>query len=235
MQDVTDSFTYPTEREDWLKTIGIGGALLVFSFLLVPLLAVYGYLVRVVRASLADAAEPPVFDDWEGLLVDGLKAWVIGLAYMLVPLLVAGVTVSGSILAIATGSEAGAAAGIAGLLGGLALSVLLSLVFGYVAVAALLNFAAEGSLGAAFDFDALADVLLDTDFVISWPVSVLVFLVVGVVASALSAVPIVGSIVAAFPTFYAMVVVADVLADGFDAARTPSEDAEAGRTGEMAV
>ncbi|MDR9432115.1 MAG: DUF4013 domain-containing protein, partial [Natronomonas sp.] len=136
--------TYPMERDDWLKTLLIGGVLLLLGALVVPLFVVYGYLVRTIRESIAGEPKPPAFDGWGELLVDGVQAWIVSLVYLIFPLIVAVVTVGGSIVAIATGSEAGAAAGAGGLFVGLTLSALLSIAFGYLAVVALVNFAKEG-------------------------------------------------------------------------------------------
>ncbi len=56
---------------------------------ILPGLAVNGYLVRVMRNAIrGEAAHLPPWEDWSGLLLDGLKATVIGLAYLLPGLLV---------------------------------------------------------------------------------------------------------------------------------------------------
>ncbi len=206
-----ETVTYPMERDDWVKTLLIGGVLILFGVLLVPLFIVYGYIVRTIRESLAGEREPPAFGDWGGLLVDGVQAWVISLVYLLVPLIVAGVTVGGSIAAIATGSEAGAAAGAGGLFVGLTLSTLLALVFGYLAVVAIVNFAREDRFGAAFDFETIRTVAFDREYAIAWLVSVTIF----VVASFVSAIPLVGWLLAPFAAFYAAVVAANLWAGGF--------------------
>ncbi|UWG46683.1 Uncharacterized membrane protein, DUF4013 family [Halanaeroarchaeum sp. HSR-CO] len=209
--DIQRSITSPMEAENWLKTILIGGVLTFLGVLIVPLLIVYGYLVRVIRGTLSEATEPPTFDDWGDLLVDGVKAWIISLVYMLVPLLVAGFTVGGSILAFATGTEAGAAAGAGGLWLGFSLSALLALVFGYLTVIAIVNFAREGVFGAGFDFDVIRTVAVDREYALAWLVSVVIFVVAGIV----SAIPLVGWILTPFVSFYAAVVAADLWAGGF--------------------
>lgn len=146
---------YPTQREDWLRTVGIGGILIFFGFLLVPLFLVYGYLMRTIKGSLSQESVPPAFGDWGELLVDGVQAWVISLVYLLVPLVVAALTVGGSIVAAATGTRTGAAAGAGGLFFGLTLTAVLSLLFGYLAAVAIVNFARQDRFGAAFDVGVL--------------------------------------------------------------------------------
>lgn len=226
--ELQQSITYPMEREDWLKTLLIGGVLLFLSVLIVPLLIVYGYLVRAIRGSLSEATEPPAFDEWGTLLVEGVTAWIISLVYMLVPLLVAGFTIGGSIMAFATGTEAGAAAGAGGLWLGLSVSALLALVFGYLAAIAIVNFAREEQFAAGFDFDVIRKVAVDREFALPWLVSVVVFVVAGFISS----IPLVGWILTPFVSFYAAVVAADLWGGGFaqaigstgDIARSGDED-----------
>ena len=101
--DLEQVVTYPTNADDWLKTLLIGGALTLFSFLIVPAFPVYGYVLRVLRGGIDGTEEPPVFDDWGTLLKEGVVALVIVLVYQLIPLLVFFLTVGGSLAAFATG------------------------------------------------------------------------------------------------------------------------------------
>ena len=218
MASIEDAVTYPMESGDWLKTILIGGILTVFGFLLVPMLPVYGYIVRTLQHRLDGQPEPPAFEEWGSLFVDGLQAWIIGIIYLIIPLVVAGVTVGGSITAMATGSRAGSAAGVAGLVGGLLVTFVLMLVFGYFAVVAVVNFAREDRFGAAFDVDTIRAVALDRDYAIPWGVSVLVFIVAGIVGSVLNIIPFPGFVVGSFVFFYTQIVAAFLWADGFTAA-----------------
>jgi len=218
--NLDEAVRYPTRSDSWIKTVLIGGILIFFGFLLVPLFLVYGYTVRSIGAVLADDPSPPEFDEWGELFVDGALAWIISIVYLLVPLLVAGFTIGGSIAAVATGSEIGAAAGAGGLLVGLTISTILSLAFGYLAVVAIVNFAREGQFGAAFDLDVIKTVALDRDYAIAWLVSVGVFLIAGVVSS----IPFVGWIITPFVSFYAAIVAADLWAGGFTRALESVDD-----------
>jgi hypothetical protein len=218
--NLDEAVRYPTRSDSWIKTVLIGGVLIFLGFLLVPLFLVYGYIVRSIGAVLADDPSPPEFDEWGELFVDGALAWIISIVYLLVPLLVAGFTVGGSIAAVATGSEIGAAAGAGGLLVGLTISTILSLAFGYLAVVAVVNFAREGQFGAAFDLDVIKTVALDRDYAIAWLVSVGVFLIAGVVSS----IPFVGWIITPFVSFYAAIVAADLWAGGFTRALESVDD-----------
>lgn len=218
MSSIEDSLTYPMESDEWLVTVLIGGVLTFLSFLVVPMFLVSGYLVRAIRANLDGEPEPPTFGDWGELLVDGLKATVIGFVYMLVPLIVMSVTVGGAVVAMATGGDAGAAIGIGGMLVGLLLTFVLTLLFGYLSAVGIVNFAREGRFGAAFDVDVLRDVGFDMGFAVPYLVSVGVLVVAGIVAS----IPVIGFVLGVFVSFYALIVAARLWTDGFTEARDPA-------------
>ncbi|WP_318569773.1 DUF4013 domain-containing protein [Salinigranum marinum] len=209
--DIEALLTYPMESDDWLVTVLIGTVLTLLSVFIIPGILVYGYLVRVLRAGMDDAPEPPAFGDWGSLFVEGLVATVILFVYQLIPLVVFAVTVGGSLAAIATGSRVGAGVGMAGLFGGLALSVVLALVFSYVGLVGVANYAREGTIGAGFDVGVIIDVGTDGAYAIPWAVGVLVLIVASVVGS----IPILGQAV----LFYALIVAMRVVGQGFAAAR----------------
>jgi len=211
MSSIENAVTYPMESDDWVVTVLIGGVLSVLSFLLIPLFIVYGYLVRAIRANFEGKPEPPAFGDWGELTVDGLQVAVIGFVYMLVPIVVMAVTVGGSAVALATGSEAGAAAGAGTLVVGILVTVVLALLFGYFAAVGIVNFAREERFGAAFDFGVVKDVGLDSDFAMPWLISVAVFIAAGLV----NVIPVIGALIAVFTNFYALIVASDLWADGF--------------------
>lgn len=211
------------DHDDWKKTVLIGGILSVFGFLLIPLLPVYGYIIRVIRHRLEGDRRPPTFGDWEALFVDGVKAFVIGFVYLLIPGIVGTITVGGSIAAMATGTRGGAAAGLAGLGLGLLLTFVLALVFGYVAVAAIVNFAKEGRVGAAFDFATIKPVVFNGDFATAWALSVVVFIGASVVVGILNVIPVLGAVIGAFVIFYAQMVAGHLWAGGYNDARGTGE------------
>lgn len=210
MDSIADVFTYPTRREDWIKTVLIGGFLLVLSVVIIPVFIAYGYVVRTIQARLDGNAEPPAFEGWIDLLVDGFQAWVIGIIYLLVPTIIAVLTVGGAITSAATGGQPGAAVA-GGALIGLFVSLLLAVAFGYLAVIGIVNFARHGRFSAAFDVATLKAVALDSNYAVAWLVSVLAFLLGGVV----TAVPVIGWLLAPFVTFYVAIVAAGLWADGF--------------------
>lgn len=212
-------------------TVLVGGVLTLLSVLIVPAVLVYGYVVRALRANLEGEPEPPTFGDWGELLVDGVKASVILLAYMLVPLVVMFVTVGGAVTAMATGGEMAPAMGAGSMTAGMLLTLVLAVAFGYLSAVGLVNFAREERLGAAFDADVIRDVGLDADFAVPWLLSVVVF----VAASLLNVVPLVGALLSAFTGFYAWIVATRLWPDGFEKTLEGSDPTEWSDVGDPAA
>jgi hypothetical protein len=202
---------YPANDDDWARTLLVGGLLTALSVLIVPAFFLYGYLLRVVREGMVEGEEPPGFDEWGTLLRDGVVAVLIVLVYQFVPLLVAALTVGGSVLALFTGTDVGVGVGLFGLFAGLALSAVLALVFGYVTLIGVANYAHEGEVAAAFDTAVLRTVALDGAYAVPWLYGVAILVVANVVAGVLGFVPIVG----VFVVFYAQVAAAWVWGKGF--------------------
>lgn len=226
MRAVSEAVQYPSTGEDWLQTILIGGILSFLGFLLIPILFVYGYLMGVIRKTHQGEQEPPTFGDWGKLLVDGAQAFVIGLLYMLIPLVVATVTIGASVLAILTGTEVGFATGIGGLFVGLVATSILVIVFGYVAVAGIVHFALEERFSAAFELGTLKPILFHREYAVAWLMSFLVLLVAGAISGFLNVIPVIGTIVGAFVGFYAAMVAATLWSDGFTDAMEAPETVE---------
>lgn len=224
--DIETLLRYPMESDDWMMTILIGGVLSLLSFLLLPWFVVMGYVLEDLRAGMAGEAVPPVFEDYGTLLKEGFVAAVIGLIYQLVPLLVFFFTVGGSVLAILSGSEAGAGIGLAGLLGGVFLTWVLSIIFGYIAVAGVANYAREGSFGAGFDVGVISDVVTSRAYLVAWGYALLLFIGFGILGGLLGVVPIIGQILGVFISFYALVAAGWIWGQGFaEATETATQTA----------
>lgn len=228
--DIEELATYPTESDDWVITILIGGLAILFSFFVIPIFAVAGYLVRAIRAGMADASEPPVFDDWGQLLVEGFVAAVIGVIYQIIPILVFVVFVGGSFLAILTGTDTGAGVGFLGFIGGFFLAWILSIIFGYIGLAGIANYAEVGSFGAGFDFDVIREVVTSTDYLIAWAWVIGVNIVVGIITTFLNIIPFLGALVGVFVSFYALVIAGWLWGRGFAEARGRDVDAGTAQT-----
>lgn len=221
MEPISSAIRYPTERDDWYIAVAIGGVLTVLAFLIIPLILVYGYLVRLMRERLAGGTEPPAFGDWGDLFVDGIQAWVIGLVYLLIPILIVVATIGGTVLSVMLGGESVGIGTILGMLGGLFVAGILALVFWYAAAAGIVNFARTGSLTAAFSMADIKPVLLHRRYAVAWLLALVIIVTAGIIAAMLSAIPVIGAIVGAFLSFYAQMVAALLWADGFADSREP--------------
>ncbi|WP_254831089.1 DUF4013 domain-containing protein [Haloglomus salinum] len=201
-----ESINYPREGGDSWKTIAIGGVLGILSFLVVPVFLVLGYGARVLRDAADDPGteSAPVFDDWGELLVDGLKLFVVSLAYLLVPLVIFGVTTGGLVVAILTGSQSLTAGAILGALGGFVVAGLLTLLIYYFLPAALTFVAMSGSVADGFAIGRIRALVTTREYAVRWLVALGVLVVVGAITSVLSATGI-GALVVPFVSFYGMV------------------------------
>lgn len=240
------AFRYPTRGDDAVATLLVGGGLglaalavgvlgLLFAFVavgfvilpfaLIPSLFVRGYCVDVVRHRLDGDPDPPRFEDWWSLFVDGVKASVVALVYA-VPALV----IVGALAASAFGARsAGAAVGGAVVLLVLVLAlVLYSLAAAYCYPAGVANWVREDDFGAAFSVSALGEASVDSRYLVPWLAALFVGIVGGLVGQALLAV-VVGVVV----LFYVRVVVWYCWAEGY--AEATDLDRSGGGGGPAAV
>lgn len=197
-----DAIAFPRSGDDWISTLLIGGVLSLLSLLVLPAFILQGYLVRVLQAAANNEQEAPSFTDWGGLFVDGLKLFVVNLAYSLVfmiPYLL--------LVFFTFGSDGGTGA----LTTVLGLVVLvLGLVVGFFIPAALTNFAIEGDFGAAFDWRTIKSGAFTSDYATAWILGLVVGVIGGTIGSLLSFV-----LVGIFIIFYVQVVMYYLFARGF--------------------
>lgn len=222
-----EGFSYPAKGENALGRNIIGGLLVAFSILIVPALAYYGYLVRVLRSTVAGDPDPPEFEDWGEMIFDGIKMLVITVVYGIVPFAIAGfIVVFGVVGGAAAGDTAGG--GIVAGFGFLGILVFFfaSLVLLYVLPAALTNFATEENVGAAFDFTTIGTVLTSSDYVIAWLLPVVVYMVVSVINFILG-LTIIGLVLVPWVTFYAFVAIFQMFGQAY-AKAIESESGDAG-------
>ncbi|GGC42621.1 DUF4013 domain-containing protein [Haloferax sulfurifontis] len=203
---ISESLNYLRNGEDWVKTVLIGGVLGLLSILIVPTFLVIGYLLRVVRATMKGDEQPPVFDDWGDMAIDGVKGFAIAFVYAVVPAIIAGVFgFAGIVGAAAGGSDAaGAVGGIVALVG-LLLAFVLGLFAAYLIPAALSNYAETDRMGSAFDFGTLRPILTSGKYATAWLMSFAVLFASSIVVGVLNVIPLLGFVVGAFVTFYAAV------------------------------
>lgn len=140
--DIEGALTYPTNDDDWVKTVGIGGLILLIPGALSLLIAilgvltfgvgfvlmifvlpiqllasafVFGYYIDVIRETIRGNDMPPRFEDWGRLGKDGAMGLVIGIVYQLPLLLIFGVAVGAMFLFFGAGAATGSENAAAGL------------------------------------------------------------------------------------------------------------------------
>lgn len=201
-----DGLSYPLAGDNAIERLLIGGLLGFGSFLIVPMFALFGYLVWVLDGAAHEEPEPPAFDDWGDMIVDGLKATVVAFFYGIVPIVLLAV----SFAVIGSGALLGSDTA-TGLLGGLGLigilvSVLAMLLLYYLVPAALAGMAVEGDIGGAFDVDTLTDALFSVDYLVAWLIPVVLGLFLNVVTLIL-VLTVFGLLLVPFLNFYAQVAI----------------------------
>jgi hypothetical protein len=157
--DFGRSLGFVFEDPEWLKKMLLGGLFALLGMVLIGTILVGGYFLRVIRRTASGEARPlPDWDDWGGLLVDGLVAFGVYLVHivaLVVPLLLGG----GCLLGLAAaaggaGEKAGAATGAVaavGVLGLYAVVLLLGLALAVYIPAVLTRVAVLGRFGVAFE------------------------------------------------------------------------------------
>lgn len=218
------AFRYPWNDGESGTTLVAGGILTLLGPLLVPAFLVLGYTLRVVESELAGDAEPPRFEDWGALLVDGIKALIVLVVYLLVPMVVAAFALAAVAGAagfrfrggVPTLSNAAAAVGGLFLVVALLLAGLL-LLLTYLTPAALVHLARTRRIGAAFSFGDVRELASADPYGSAWLLTVAVFAANAVVLLILNAAGV-GVILSGFLSFYAFVAMAHLYADGARAA-----------------
>lgn len=208
---IEDALRFPWTGEQKIETQAIGGVLTLLGVFFVPILFVYGYLIRVIRQTAAGTVdEPPAFSDWQELLFDGLVGVVISLVYTLIPgivITVGAVVVFGSFGVVGSAvadSSGGGVLAAGGLLLALVIglvSLVLFLVAVYVVPAAVAAFARTGEFGAAFSPSILRPMLTDRRYASAWAVAVGIAILAQIAGGAASSTGI-GAILVPFLTFY---------------------------------
>jgi hypothetical protein len=199
---IRDSLDYLRNDDGWTKTALIGGVLLFFGWLLVPVFVLYGFYLRVLRGTIEGDDQPPAFDDFGGLISDGLRAFAVALGYAAIPIVV------WVFFLVVGGLLRGALGVVVGLVGSLVMFVL-GLALAYLLPAGLASLAERDSIGAAFDVDSIRPVVTSSNYAMSWLIGFAMVFVAGFVAW----IPIVGQAVLFYAVSSWLYIIGNVWAD----------------------
>jgi hypothetical protein len=177
-----------------------------------PMVGLLGYLVRAFASTLDGEDAPPEYGDATGLLRIGNRAFVVSVAYLLVPVTVVLVTVAGALDAPAETLGGGQTLLV---LVSSTLTLVVALAFAYVYPAALGAVARGQSLANAFDVRRHRSVLGDVRYFTAWSFA-LMFAIPGWLLSvgALSSTNVLG-VLAVFLAFYAHLAAVRLVATGY--------------------
>ncbi|MGB9936571.1 MAG: DUF4013 domain-containing protein [Methanobacterium sp.] len=196
---VGDAARYPSQN--WKKVIYLG-VFTLLSMVIVGILFVPGYLLRVLKATLAGSDELPEFDAWGDMIVDSLKVIVVSIVYFIIPALIALVGIWASIGSLAAMNATGVInpTVFIGLLSGTVLiAAIIGIIVGLIYYMALVNMAYyDSDIGAAFRFSEIMDLIKNigwSNYIIWYIVMIIVGIVIGIIAGILSIIPIIGWLV----------------------------------------
>lgn len=215
------SLNYLRNGDDALVTTLIGGVLLLASPLLIPAVAVLGYVVRVLRRTADGDDEPPAFDAWGSLLVDGAKAFAVTFAYALFPLAVLVAAAAVGVGSAVAGSGDGGLAALSVAFVALAAS----LAGLYLTPAAIAAVADSGRVRDGFAARALWTVVAGRAYARGWLAAAAVVLAGALVIELFSLVPILGTVAGFVVQFYALVAAAAIIGRTLADSRPVAADA----------
>jgi hypothetical protein len=195
---INDALKYPTSN--WTKVF-ILGVIFVASFLIIPIFLAIGYLFRVIKATFAGIDELPDFDNLGEMFVDGLKVFVVGVAYA-IPLIIISAIIS-AIFGIHYNSavNAGTFTGfnVFVLATAYIIYLVIAIIIGLIEYMAIANMALyEGDLGAAFKFNEVLDRIARIGWgkYIIWYIVMVVLGLIAALISGLLIVILIGIIIA---------------------------------------
>lgn len=174
---ISDSISYPSHN--WGKVL-ILGVILIFSFLIIPIFLLYGYVFRIIKATLAGVDELPDFDEIGEMFVDGLKIFVVAIVYAIPVWIIS--WIFGSIMG--TGMYTTTAVSLdptmfwALLIGNL-VTIIIAVIIGLIEIVAIVNMAYyDGELGAAFRFSEILDRIAN----VGWGKYIATYIIVALIA-----------------------------------------------------
>jgi hypothetical protein len=173
---ISDSIKYPSSN--WGKVL-ILGVIMIASILIVPIFLVYGYVFRIIKATLAGLDELPEFDEIGEMFVDGLKIFVVAIVYAIPVWIIAwifGAIMGGTMTATSTTLDPTM---LWALFLGNIIFVIVAVIIGLIEVMAIANMAYyDGDLGAAFRFSEILDYISR----IGWGKYIATYIVIAIVA-----------------------------------------------------
>ncbi len=199
--DIIEEVKFPTKDSEWIMKVLIGG---IIGIIPIVNFISYGYSVKVMKGAIGGNPGMPKWENWGDLFIKGLMAFIIELIYMIIPILVIGISVGGALMALFTGNFEMFAAALAGAIGGVLIGLILMLIALLLIPMALAMYVKEDSVGAAF---RIGEVISRIKSVIGDYIMVYIILIIlGVIIGLLRIIPILGILIMVFGSFYIMLI-----------------------------
>lgn len=174
------------------KLFGDFGRLLILIIIsIIPIVnfIMLGYVMKVAKET-PDSNQPPALNQYGTLFFDGLKAIIVGIVYLIIPIAILGVGIS-AFLVPGMPSLVGAGATIIFSVIGLIALFIVSIIF----FMALVNFAKYGSISKAFAFSEIFGIIKSVGWgsYILWTIVMFIILVI---EGAIGSIPAIGWVIA---------------------------------------
>ncbi|MDV0443035.1 DUF4013 domain-containing protein [Methanorbis rubei] len=163
--------------------IMVGGAIPIVGWVISLLAGVLltGFIIRVYRGG------EPKLDNYVKMFIDGILATIIGIIYMIVPIILAVIFGAAAFMTSMTSfNPANAMDTISGLTAGIGIvgiivTFIVAIIFGILATMAIVRFAKEEKFGAAFEFGEIFKIVGKIGwlhYILSWIVLMIIFAVI---------------------------------------------------------
>ncbi len=196
--DISKAFSYVFKDEQWAGKIGIGALVSLFSFLIIPIPLLSGWMVGITRNVMDGEENPmPVWEDLGALFRDGLSILAASFVYSLPFLLlvcIATVATAG-FGSLTEMSEEAATAGIFATFGlTFCLSGIFLLALFFISPAIVIQYVRTNELAACFRFSEVIAIARENagDIAIAALTPFLASLVISSVLGVFSIIPIIG-------------------------------------------
>jgi len=168
-----ESFEYAKEAlvGKWVRWI----LLIIIGIIPIVNFILYGYTIRVLRG----IKPAPELEDYVQLFVDGLLYMIISIIWMISAIIIAIITIGGSIGLLMVNDPAAAAAAIAGMGIGILITIIVAILCGLFATIGIVRFARMEKFGEAFAFSAIMEKIGE----IGWVNYIIALIVIGIVIS----------------------------------------------------
>jgi hypothetical protein len=173
---VNDSIRYPASG--WTKII------ILAVILLIPIVNFIGlgYVLRIIKASIAGLDDLPEFDEVGDMFIDGLKILVVGIVYAIPVWIIAAIFgfIIGALVPATTYTADISTVNMVGIFTANIVFFIIALIVGLIEIIAIVNMAYyDGEIGAAFRFSEILEHIAR----IGWGKYILTYIIVALIST----------------------------------------------------